>query len=699
MTLWTQSSGILARRRQISACLGQPLARLEPSSECVPQAGDVLVGWGQKANTAEIKQQAQALGLPYWQLEDGFIGYIGHPARRGKAVSLIADPVGIYYDARQPSWLEQLIATPCEPGMLARAERLTDELVRFGITKYNCYAPRPDALAPQAPYGEEQGLPASLAEGLLQDGRPRVLLVDQVAGDLSIPGALASEADFLVMVAAARRNHPGARLLLRTHPDTRFGKKRGVLARLTQKLPELADLEIVSEPCHPHLLLKRVDAVYTVSSQLGFEALLIGKPVHCFGMPFYAGWGLTHDTKRCERRVLARADGAISLSQLVAAALICYPRYVDPVLGERCEVEDVVKLLARQQMAPARWRRLYLVGFSLWKRAFMRTFCAHLADELRFVRRPPGRLTGDEQVLVWGSRYPELVSAIRVEDGFIRSSGLGSNLCRPSSLSIDPVGIYFDSRRPSALEQLLNYESIDEALLARGNRLLALLRRSRVSKYNVGTSVPFQPPQDGRELVLVVGQVDGDASIICGSPVIRSNEQLLWAVRAAKPQAHILFKPHPDVVCGNREGTISASCLAECVDSQVIQCDLASLYPHIDELHTMTSLSGFEALVQGVKVTTWGQPFYSGWGLTRDIHPPARRERPLPLAALVCLTLAVYPRYIDWQSGLWCSPEQLIRKLAAHKPLAMSGASRWRRWHLKLHFLVDTLKPTRSLFS
>lgn len=699
MTLWTQSSGILARRRQISACLGQPLARIEPSSECVPQAGDVLVGWGQKANTAEIKQQAQAQGLPYWQLEDGFIGYVGHPARGGKAVSLIADPVGIYYDARQPSWLEQLIATPCEPGMLARAERLTDELVRFGITKYNCYAPRPDVLATQAPYGEEQGLPASMADGLLQDGRSRVLLVDQVAGDLSIPGALASEADFLVMVAAARRNHPGARLLLRTHPDTRFGKKRGVLARLTQKLPELADLEIVSEPCHPHLLLKRVDAVYTVSSQLGFEALLIGKPVHCFGMPFYAGWGLTHDSKRCERRVLARADGAISLSQLVAAALICYPRYVDPVLGERCEVEDVVKLLAHQQMSPARWRRLYLVGFSLWKRAFMRTFCAHLADELRFVRRPPGRLTGDEQVLVWGSRYPELVSAIRVEDGFIRSSGLGSNLCRPSSLSIDPVGIYFDSRRPSALEQLLNYESIDEVLLARGNRLLALLRRSRVSKYNVGTSMPFQPPQDGRELVLVVGQVDGDASIICGSPVIRSNEQLLWAVRAAKPQAHILFKPHPDVVCGNREGTISASCLAECVDSQVIQCDLASLYPHIDELHTMTSLSGFEALVQGVKVTTWGQPFYSGWGLTHDIHPPVRRERPLPLAALVCLTLAAYPRYIDWQSGLWCSPEQLIRKLAAHKPLAMSGASRWRRWHLKLRFLVDTLKPTRSLFS
>ncbi len=89
----------MARSAQISTCLGQPLARF--TSDATPQPGDVLVGWGQKANARQIKQQAQDLGLPYWQLEDGFIGYIGHPANGGKAVSLIADPVGIYYDARQ----------------------------------------------------------------------------------------------------------------------------------------------------------------------------------------------------------------------------------------------------------------------------------------------------------------------------------------------------------------------------------------------------------------------------------------------------------------------------------------------------------------------------------------------------------------------------------------------------------------------
>lgn len=667
MKFYTGSAGILARKAQIEPMLGRPLHAFKASIQLAQD--DVLVGWGQKANTRQIKQKAHERGLPYWQLEDGFIGYIGHPARGGKAVSLIADPVGIYYDARQPSRLEQLIATPCDAKMVARAEALTRELLRLGITKYNCYA-------------ADSGLPDALATRLHNDPRPKVLLIDQVAGDLSIPGALAATEDFEAMVAAARRNHPGARLLLRTHPDTRLGKKRGVLAQM-----QLDDVERVIDHCHPHALLNEVEAVYTVSSQMGFEALLLGKAVYCFGMPFYAGWGLTHDSKTCSRR-----QAQVSLPQLVAAALILYPRYLDPVLGQRCEVEQVLQIIAGQLTPAPRYRRLYMVGFSLWKRAFMRAFCQPLATELHFVRTPPAQLADDEQVLVWGSRYPELANPIRVEDGFIRSRGLGSNLCRPSSLSIDPVGIYFDSRRPSGLEQLLNQQPLSEQELERGAALVDLLRQHGVSKYNVGTVQPFTPPGDGRALVLVVGQVDGDASILTGSPVIRSNEQLLWAVRAARPDAHILFKPHPDVVAGNRAGAISAECLARCVDSQVLDLGLTSLYPHVDELHTMTSLSGFEALVQGVKVTTWGQPFYSGWGLTEDIHPAERRQRTLPLAALVYLTLVAYPRYIDWQSGLWMSPEQLIRQLAVQGNSSSQKASRWQRWQLKLSYLAQTLR-------
>lgn len=234
--------------------------------------------------------------MPYWQLEDGFIVIL---ASLPEGCPRLSDPVDVYYDARQPSRLEQLFATPCNDSMLARAEALTRELLRLGITKYNCYAAEP-------------GLPEALAERLKNDERPNILLIDQVAGDLSIPGALDGESDFINMVEAARCNHPNARLLLRTHPDTCLGKKSGVLARLA-----LDDVEMVAEHCHPYVLLNQVETVYTVSSLMGFEGLLLGKAVYCFGMPFYAGWDLTHDSEQCVWRQVQ-----VSLPQLAAAALI-----------------------------------------------------------------------------------------------------------------------------------------------------------------------------------------------------------------------------------------------------------------------------------------------------------------------------------------------------------------------------------------
>lgn len=234
--------------------------------------------------------------MPYWQLEDGFIVIL---ASLPEGCPRLSDPVDVYYDARQPSRLEQLFATPCNDSMLARAEALTRELLRLGITKYNCY-------------GAEPGLPEALAERLKNDERPNILLIDQVAGDLSIPGALDGESDFINMVEAARCNHPNARLLLRTHPDTCLGKKSGVLARLA-----LDDVEMVAEHCHPYVLLNQVETVYTVSSLMGFEGLLLGKAVYCFGMPFYAGWDLTHDSEQCVWRQVQ-----VSLPQLAAAALI-----------------------------------------------------------------------------------------------------------------------------------------------------------------------------------------------------------------------------------------------------------------------------------------------------------------------------------------------------------------------------------------
>ena len=79
----------------------------------------------------------------------------------------------------------------------------------------------------------------------------------------------------------------------------------------------------------------------------------------------------------------------------------------------------------------------------------------------------------------------------------------------------------------------------------------------------------------------------------------------------------------------------------------------------------MTSLAGFEALMRGKAVTTWGTPFYAGWGLTDDrapcgAHSP-RRTRRRTLDELVFLVLVLYPRYLDVSSGEYVTAEDMVR--------------------------------------
>lgn len=663
MTLLTTSAGIFKKQELIETCLQHKLAKIKAPNHL--DSSDVIVGWGVKANTAKAKKIAVDNQLDYLHLEDGFIGYVGHPAKGGHGISVIADPIGVYYDAGKPSTLEALISQPKSAAQIKRSAALIDSIKSNCITKYNCYS--------------DSKLPVQLAKMFAADNNHKVLIVDQVAGDLSIEGALASQQSFVNMVASAKKDYPDSTLYLRTHPDTRFGKKSGVLAKLN-----VAGVVVIDDACHPHAIINAVDNVYTVSSQMGFEALILNKPVKCFGMPFYAGWGLTQDALMSDR-----AKG-ISLESLVQSALVEYPKYYNPITKQSCQVEDAIELIANQYQ-DIKWECLYAVNFSLWKRAFIITFCKKSARKIKFVKVPPKSIGTSENILVWGMQFPELERCIRVEDGFIRSSGLGSNLCRPSSLAFDELGIYFNSHKVSQLEDDINHIHLNGKQLERVQKLLTTLKINQISKYNVGHVDAFVAPNNGKKVLLVVGQVDGDASIKLGSPVITSNEALLWAVRNSNPDTHIIYKPHPDVVAGNREGAISAECLEQCVDEHILELTLTSLYPHIDELHTMTSLSGFEALVQGVNVVTWGQPFYSGWGLSKDINPPERRTKKLTLEELIYVTLIQYPVYIDWSTGFVATPEQIIEQIKIQQNNQGISLNQLERAFIKIGYLWQTL--------
>jgi capsular polysaccharide export protein len=262
-----------------------------------------------------------------------------------------------------------------------------------------------------------------------------------------------------------------------------------------------------------------------------------------------------------------------------------------------------------------------------------------------------------------------------MEDGFMRSVGLGSDLHRPVSLVLDRGGMYYDPASASELETMLSTQVLTEEDLQRAARFKEAYVAMRVSKYNIGGS-PIHIPANGRRVLLVPGQVEDDASIQRGSPVVTSNLALLRRVRENNPDAYIVYKPHPDVVAGNRRGAIEASVLSSLVDqclpdANIIDCILAA-----DEVHTMTSLSGFEALLHGRVVHCYGGPFYAGWGLTVDHLPLPHRQRRISVEELVFAAMLKYPRYaLPGVSGL-ASAEQVLTALVAQA--AAPGTTRYR---------------------
>lgn len=621
-----------------------------------------MIGWGLKPTSKKAKRIALKAGLPFVCIEDGFLRSLGLGVNGAVPHSLIVDRTGIYYDASCPSDLETLIAeADFTSEELERAKRGVRLLRTNRLCKYNQSIDKPLGWSTNV---------------------KRVLVVDQTFGDVSIRAGEASELHFREMLESAIEDNPEAEICVKIHPDVIAGEKKGFLLDMASK----KGCKIISENISPWAVFDYVEKVYVVTSQLGFDALIAGKQVHCFGIPFYSGWGLTQDRQHITRRNAGR-----SLLELFCAAYLRYCRYINPYTGEKCEFEDTVALIAEQKRQWLRFQGEWLgVGFSPWKKKFIPSFLGGV-ENVSFVKgKHPMNLRSEGiNVFVWASRtmdsLRERVEEVnahfwKVEDGFIRSAGLGADLVAPISLVFDSRGIYFDARSPSDLEVILSNTNFSDEILNRAKKLHSLLIKSRVTKYNIQGSVNLSLPTD-KKIILVPGQVESDASIAYGSPEIKSNLSLLENVWRDNPDAFIIYKPHPDVVAGARLGEVPQES-QQFYDLLVADGDISMLLDQVDEVHTLSSLAGFEALLRKVKVVTYGLPFYSGWGLTHDTLLSIsrsneadfdvfkkRRRRKLTLNELIAGTLLLYPVYADATTGDYIDAESTVKLLQNRRSL------------------------------
>ncbi|MFD0979631.1 capsular polysaccharide biosynthesis protein [Tropicimonas aquimaris] len=639
--LFIYNGGFLNRRlRRILALAGWNVTTGRPGPE------DWVGVWGHSPTAARGEAMAARSGARLLRIEDPFLRSI-HLGRAGEPpIGLQIDTSGVHFDSAQPSDLEEILAN--EPlddtALLDRARLAMDRIRRGHLSKYNAFDPD---LPPPAP--------------------GYILVIDQTRGDASIRHAGASATSFAEMLTEARLDNPGARILVRTHPETTAGHRPGHFD--PEDLPE--GIEVCTGPVSTWHLLDGAVQVHTVSSQLGFEAILAGHRPKVFGQPFYAGWGLTEDVRPVDRR-----QRRLTRAQLFAGAMILYPTWYDPCRDRVCTLEEAIDGLEARVRAFREDRAGYVAtGMRLWKRPTLQGFFGGTC-RLRFrdatsacrQARKDGR-----PVLAWaGSVRPELQDAaeranvplIRVEDGFLRSRGLGAELVPPLSLVADDLGIYYDPSRESRLEMLIaEAAALPPEGLRRAERLVLRLTEAGLTKYNLAAeALPSLP--EGRR-ILVPGQVEDDASVCLGCGEIRDNLGLLRATREANPDAVLVYKPHPDVEAGLRPGAVPSSELEALADAVIRHGDAAALLAEVDEVWTLTSLMGFEALLRGRRVTCLGAPFYAGWGLTRDLGAvPARRMARPSLAALAHAALIAYPRYRDPVSGLPCPPEVVVERLA-----------------------------------
>lgn len=387
----------------------------------------------------------------------------------------------------------------------------------------------------------------------------------------------------------------------------------------------------------------------------------------------------------------------------------------NPILTEKKRRDSKMTTNARLNVLSNREKLLKeensVVAFHMksWKHAFLQQFFPnkrfHFVDpfisERAFHREVAPLIHSGEkpQVFVWSQNLPDFARAqieaagleiYYIEDGFIRSREAHAGYSSPYSLTLDRQRPYFDSRGASDLEDLLaNYDfEHDTALMERARQGISAIRERRLTKYN-GTvreldELAGGSAQTGRKRILVIGQVEDDASIRFGCDRPFSNNDLVRLAASENPDAVILYKPHPDVLSGVRKGLSNPDEVAHLCTILTGQIPLPDALDRVDHVYTITSLAGFEALMRGKPVTVGGSPFYAGWGLTDDRQPIPRRGRTLSLEAIFAATYLLYPYYFNAETGQSCSFERVLELVAAPEASGAATLStmavKWEPW-------------------
>jgi capsular polysaccharide export protein len=278
-----------------------------------------FVGWGRKKSGLWAIFMAKITKNRFLLLEDGFIRSVGLGVEGSPSFSIVQDDIGIYYDATSPSKLEEILNSydfKNDKELMAIAKKAKQKIIEYKISKYNNFK--------------------KIDLSYLDNSKEKVLIIAQTAGDSSLEYGLGNRFTTQEIIDDAINDNPDAQVYIKIHPDVLVGKKESDIN--PKDIPPKC--QILQDNANPIELLQYFDKVYTKTSGMGMEALLLDKEVYCFGMPFYAGWGVTKD-----RLVSKRRNRKLTVDEIFAGAYILYSNYYNPYLNQKSDIIDSINTL------------------------------------------------------------------------------------------------------------------------------------------------------------------------------------------------------------------------------------------------------------------------------------------------------------------------------------------------------------------
>jgi hypothetical protein len=239
-------------------------------------------------------------------------------------LSVILDDIDCYYVANKITRLQTLLNSPQELTIEQEsyAELCLKKMVSNKISKYL------------------KRSNSSITFGRV--GHKKILLIDECYNDPIIKYGMANEENFKLMLADAISMYPKYDILIQLpiNASKKMSKSYYTKSFLIPFLKEHKNIYVLDQTYNTYDIFEQVERVFVVTSLIGFEALMAGIKVSCYGVPFYANRGLTRDKFQTEIRTRNR--------RLVDIFYFCYvalSRYYCPTLQKKCKLDEFLDLL------------------------------------------------------------------------------------------------------------------------------------------------------------------------------------------------------------------------------------------------------------------------------------------------------------------------------------------------------------------